>query len=623
MMSSSSPKHPIQIATQGPARWLFWMWRLAWVCLVALAATPVIFDPVAQDDPFMTPKWAWIAIFTALGTAAILARAFAGRPAMIPLRLGWLLALIFCLWHWIAISWAPSPSMGVDAALRVTWMTLALWLGLQLVKSRRRLLWLGWWLIAAGCVSAVWALTEDVVRAWFPSRVWIRPNLPDWRGFLSGGLGNTNHIGDLLALAMIPALIFYGESRRRGALWVSGFALILLPAALISVFSAGSSLGLVIGAAVMLILVLIHAGPRWFARRWRRWAVLILGWALVIGFFTTDHPLNPHRPNILREGFGSGRWQEGGPTRLAIWAETLEMIRLHPVFGAGTGNFTYVFPEMDSALIWDDPNLRAYQGRWTNAAHNIFMQAWAELGMIGLATLIALLATLYFVLLKNLDRARRTGLMIRVALAGLLTAWIVQSQVNFLLQTPVGMLCFYAMILAVLVEKGDRGDPKMPPYRFETDHFAIRVDWRNMRRPTGLGIAALLPNWLAIGAGALFILGVIACIPKAIAPVRAQREYHRGVIAPTPELAEQHFLEGLAIDPDAQDLRSHYSEWLVKQGRGEDALKQLAIVRKRLNSWELFDREARAYALLGQTDKAKQSIEQLKKRFWSYRAQSE
>lgn len=617
MIASAPAKHSFQLSTQGPERWLVWLRRLAAGCLVALAVTPLVVDFAARDDSYMTPKWAWIGIFTALGIAAVLARAAAGRPAMVPLNHLFLIAVLFCAWHWIAVLWAPSRSLGADTAARMTWFTLALWLGLQIVKGRRWLIRMGWCLIAIGVITAIWTLIEDVVHAWYPKYQWIHANLPDWRGYLSAGLGNTNHMGDLLALAMIPALIFYGEARRRRALWVCGVSLIVSPAALISVFSAGSSLGLVVGAVAMLVFVLIHAGPGWFVRRWVRWAALVLSWCLVIAFFTTDHRWNPHRPSILKQGFGSERWQEGGPTRLAIWAETLEMVRLHPFAGVGTGNLTYVFPEMHSALVLGRRDLEDYQGKYTNAAHNIFMQAWAELGIVGLTLLLALLASMYYALLHDLDRASRPGLLIRVTLAGLLTAWIVQGQVNFVLQTPIGILCLYAILLAVIAERADRGDPRLPPLRFETDWVAIRVDWRTMRQPTALGLAALLPKSVAIAIGSIFLVGALLYAPHALAPVRAQREYRRGQIAENMQspAAEEHFKKGLAIDPNAQDLRSHYSSWLLNQGRPAECLEQLKIVRRRLNSSELYEREARAYTMLGEHEKAANAYEQYKNRF--------
>ncbi len=153
-MISAPTTRPFQLSTKGPERWLKALRWLALLCFAALAATPFVVDFAARDDSFMAPKWAWISIFTALGIAAVLARAFAGRPAMVPLNHLFLLAVIFCAWHWVGVFWAPSRSLAADTAARMTWFTLALWLGLQFVKGRRWLIRLGWALVAVGLITA-------------------------------------------------------------------------------------------------------------------------------------------------------------------------------------------------------------------------------------------------------------------------------------------------------------------------------------------------------------------------------------------------------------------------------------------------------------------------------------
>ncbi len=119
--------------------------------------------------------------------------------------------------------------------------------------------------------------------------------MPDWRGYLSAGLGNTSHIGDLLALTLLPALALFGETRRRPLAWLLGGVAVLLPAGLIVSYSVGSNLGLILGALVMAATVIRCLGLRWFTRRWRRWLTLRGRWAALIVFFNVNIPLNPHR----------------------------------------------------------------------------------------------------------------------------------------------------------------------------------------------------------------------------------------------------------------------------------------------------------------------------------------
>lgn len=589
-------------------RWHAVLRALAWFSLLALVFTPLVVDYAARDDAFMGPKWAWIAIFTAFGLAVAGARALAGRALVLPLGEVWVAALLFMLWHWVACLWAPSASLAVERAGRITWLTLALLLGFQVLITRRHLLLAARLAFGVALATALWVLVEDAVRAWWPTHVWIKPNLPDWRGYISAGLGNTNHLGDLLSLALLGGLAAFGSARGAAA-WAWGASLAVITAALIVCFSVGSNLGLIVGALVMLALMLHREGLRWFTGHAPRWIALLAVWAGLLLLFNTDNPLNPHRPGILTQGFASGRWQEGGPTRLAIWAQTLEMIRQHSLLGAGTGNFTFLFPTMQSALVADRPDLLVYQGMWTNAAHNELLQAWAELGIGGLALLLAVVAVAFFALLKNLAEADEAGARIRIALAGMLAAFVAHGQMNFVLQHPAGALTLFALLLAVLVEKRARPERAgMPPLQWESGPLALRVDWQSMDKPTAIGAALLLPDLAAIGLGVLLFAAAAACVPGLLAPVRAQREYRLALATAEPARREAHYQRALELEPDAHDVRSSYSQWLLEQGRAADCLEQMPTLRLRLNSNELYMREAQALHQLGREDEAEAAL---------------
>ncbi len=73
---------------------------------------------------------------------------------------------------------------------------------------------------------------------------------------------------------------------------------------------------------------------------------------------------------------------EGGTSglRLKLWQGTLNMIRDHPIFGVGLDNFLYeyrtryILPD-----AWEEPNL--------SHPHNIVLDYWTRLGLLGLVTL--------------------------------------------------------------------------------------------------------------------------------------------------------------------------------------------------------------------------------------------
>jgi O-antigen ligase len=583
---------------------------LVWGVLVAVALTPLIVDRQAMDDAFMTPKWAWLSAWGGLALAALLARAASERPIVFSLQPLWIAIVVWIGWYWIAALWARSGGLAIDRAWRMTSIFLAFWLALHVLRTHRTLARLAWVWTGLGTATALWVLRDDAMQAWAPYLLDVRANLPDWRGYLTAGLGNTNHVGDLLALTLLPTLALFGETRRPRMIWLFGASAVLLPAGLIVCYSVGSNLGLILGAVVMVVLVLRHVGARWFLRRWRRWVALSIAWGALIAFFNADQPLNPHRPGILAQGFGSDRWHEGWPTRLAIWGETREMIRTRPLMGVGTGNFTYVFPEMDAASVRENPELAIYRGMYTNAAHNELLQAWAEQGIVGLLLLVGMLAIALFTLLHRLSHASRWEALARITLAGLLIAWIGHAQMNFVLQHPAGALSLFAILLGILVERQtrERHAAAMPPLVNAFGPLELTLQWRTMRRPTGIGVAFVLSETRAAFLMVALLIAAAGWMVHASRPVVAQREYRRAMEAMgagDDERAIGHFEAGLEIDPDAVDLRSRYSAVLIDRfGEPAEGLAQLATVRERLNSSELYLREAKGLEQLGKTKEA-------------------
>jgi O-antigen ligase len=577
--------------------------------IFGLLLTPLIFNPWAYlyGDAFFPPKWAWIGSMSALGAAAVLTRSLIGAPLRFMFDPAWTAALVFFLLHPLSLLWADSPSLGVERSLQIGAATLALAVGIQVVRTRRVLLTMAWIAVAVAVVTALWTLQQDFAAAFWPARAGVVPNLPDWRGYLAAGLGNTNHIGDLLALAILIALVLFAEARRRHALIAAAASLVILAAGLTVCWSVGSNLGLFAGAAMLLLLLGIRRTTGFFRRR-RRWVVLAALWAAMLAFFLSNHPLNPHAPGIWNQAFGSDRWQEGGSTRLVIWAGGLEIVRLHPLLGVGAGNFTYAYPEMRSVLLEDRPDLQVYEGHWTNAAHNELLQVWSELGILGLVALLALVAMAFHSLLHDLIRASRREFMMRTTLAAALAAFCVHAMMNFTLVHPTGVATFYSLLLAIVAERGAR--PKyaaMPPLLLDRGWLRLHVEWKDMKRYTGVGISFRPPRPAIFGIAVAFWLLAFGASALLLRPVLAESRYglasvHRS--RGNPALEERHILRALALNPWATGCRSRYVEFLLEQNRPAEALQQLDLVRRRLNSRELWEREARALHALGRSAEA-------------------
>lgn len=155
---------------------------------------------------------------------------------------------------------------------------------------------------------------------------------------------------------LLTAAVVWGKGRRR---WLYGAALVPVTAVLVLSFSRGA---LLLGLPAAILVMGWLAGGRF-----RR-----LGLALVVVVALELIPL------LRVPRFATLLDMSGGTTffRLKLWRSSLQMIREHPLFGVGPGNFLnayrtrYVLP-----AAWEEFNLEH--------AHNLVLDHWTRLGVLG------------------------------------------------------------------------------------------------------------------------------------------------------------------------------------------------------------------------------------------------
>ncbi|HEU0163772.1 MAG TPA: O-antigen ligase family protein, partial [Thermomicrobiales bacterium] len=129
-------------------------------------------------------------------------------------------------------------------------------------------------------------------------------------------------------------------------------------------FSRGSLIAIVAGCALALAL----AG-------YRRQIVGLAGVVVVIAallfVFARDRLLDP----------GGGGHE---PTRFALWRSAWHMIRDRPLFGVGPDQFLYAYwRRYVEPVGWPE--------RYTSHPHNMILDVWLRLGVIGLASFATLI----------------------------------------------------------------------------------------------------------------------------------------------------------------------------------------------------------------------------------------
>jgi O-antigen ligase len=194
------------------------------------------------------------------------------------------------------------------------------------------------------------------------------------------GTFDSNDTASIFAMALPFAIGLLFRSTNRQHRMAAGLAIVALVLGVIATGSRGGTLALAGGAVVFLLGTRGHKA-------------LILAAVMTVGgaiAWATAPPFFRSRINSLfslEQDYNTT--SEGG--RKAIWARARGYIRQHPIVGVGAGNFVIAEGGFNEEV--------GRTGKWS-AAHNAYLQAFAELGAVGGGTFIAMLLTAAFLALR-------------------------------------------------------------------------------------------------------------------------------------------------------------------------------------------------------------------------------
>lgn len=205
-----------------------------------------------------------------------------------------------------------------------------------------------------------WVVGGIAAAAWTLAEFW-------WRGFATpatAALGQ-NSLGTTLAVALTLALGLWAGGAVGGRWpWV---AIPLMLAGLTATMARGAWLAVLAGVAT---LMLVETSTR------ARFA-LACGTAAVIVLIAAVRPSWPALDTEIRS---IGSLEANRSTRITLWSTVPRMIADHPWFGVGYGTFRLAF------MRYRPPDASDHE---PPTAHNIFLNYVAELGVLGLAAIVA------------------------------------------------------------------------------------------------------------------------------------------------------------------------------------------------------------------------------------------
>jgi O-antigen ligase len=235
---------------------------------------------------------------------------------------------------------------------------------------------------------------------------------------ISGGADNSNELAAVLVASVALASGLALVTRRSPVLRSIAFGAAALSLAGIVLTVSRSGL---IALAVAAMAAVVFAG------RWRprvlAFSALVLASAVFYFAFLA--------PETARERVTTS---EGGHGREDIWKVGWRMVEAHPVRGVGAGNFST--SSIHYLLVQPGLLRRSdFIVDTQKVAHNAYLQAWAETGVIGLALFVGLILGLLACSLNAIRRFERDENLLMevltraqlVATIGLLTSLFFSS----------------------------------------------------------------------------------------------------------------------------------------------------------------------------------------------------
>jgi O-antigen ligase len=290
--------------------------------------------------------------------------------------------LVFAAYCGLTALWAVAPS---SSALKVGWLVVLVLIGCAVTTAAAHLdesasKRLRWAIAAAYAIGLAYVGIEvltggKLLTALLNAFTVLRP--ADRKHFVMSGADIArinpyvfNRNMGALTLLLWPALAATAGLARSGA-WRWGAVLLFVVALIIAARSEHESSAIAIAASGMIFAVASLA-PR-IGR-----GLVLAGWVTAVVFVIP----------IVMLAYGAGLQKAGAlpetaRARFTLWNYTAEQTLRQPLLGVGVASTKYLDEKTGPAA----PKLEGeiYAQRTGRHAHNVYLQAWYELGAIGVA----------------------------------------------------------------------------------------------------------------------------------------------------------------------------------------------------------------------------------------------
>jgi tetratricopeptide (TPR) repeat protein len=340
--------------------------------MVLVGVTPVVYSGYAGP----APKW----VLLGIGAVVLVGRWALRTPSGLSLAGAPLLAPAAALGAAALFSLAVAPSPGLSGRRLVELASLVI-VSLAAAdiardeRGRSRVV----------MTMGISAVGVGLIGLW---QVLVPESFPFWgaRGRFVGSVGNSNAAAGFLAAITLPLLGWWLVERSAPGRLMAGGAATWLVICVGATNARAAWLALAAGLLVIAGAALRDAarGPLWRRTRWawlgRLGVVTGLGAGLGIGVLWGRGVDVLARAGAIFDRADLSTW-----IRLSAWADTLRMVRDHPLLGVGVGNFLPGFGRYSRLVDEDRLGMQLI-----DHPHNELLSLAGEMGAVGSLALIAL-----------------------------------------------------------------------------------------------------------------------------------------------------------------------------------------------------------------------------------------
>ena len=208
---------------------------------------------------------------------------------------------------------------------------------------------------------------------------------------------NPNVLGEFLVIMIPTTIALIWANKKQGHKLIYTFVVLMMCACIVFTWSRGAWLGVMLAVALFLLIMD------------KRWALAGLVGLMMIPFVLGSN--NPIADRILSIG---NTEDTSTAYRVSIWQGSINLIKDFWLSGIGLGSEAY-------SMVY--PKYALAGANFALHSHNLFLQIWVEMGVIGIISFLALIVAFFkqaFSMLVYRGRGRLLSTVVIAASAGVL-----------------------------------------------------------------------------------------------------------------------------------------------------------------------------------------------------------